>query len=228
LATEWHEQDHLKHRMTSFVLVTNMNASPDRFGADSHPHLQPRKEAMIKNRTMRAALGMVIFTLAAQPLEGQGAPGSTDPAMMAVQLSASTMKPWLTKAGEQMSDADFAYRPTPDVRTFGQLLAHVADLNNLFCSAAIGEKPVVAGLEKSATTRADILSAMAASFALCDEVYASMTETSARKTVALMGNAMPALTVLLFRTHHLSLHYGNAVTYMRLRGKVPPSTAGMP
>jgi len=40
-----------------------------------------------------------------------------------------------------MSDADSAYRPTPEVRSFGQLLAHVTDLNHLFCAAATGEQP---------------------------------------------------------------------------------------
>jgi hypothetical protein len=86
----------------------------------------------------------------------------------------------------------------------------------------------VRGIEKSAATRADVLAAMAASFAYCDGVYAAMTQASARKTVPFMGSSLPALAVLIFRTHHLSLHYGNVVTYMRLRGKVPPSTAGMP
>ncbi len=180
---------------------------------------------------MRAVLAVAVATLASfstASLGAQAAPAAQDPGMMAAQMAASTMKPWLTKAGEQMSDADFAYKPTPDIRTFGQLLGHVADLNNLFCSAAIGEQPPVRGIEKNATTRADILAAMSASFTYCDGVMKSMTAETSAKIVPFMGSSMPALSVLLFRTHHLSLHYGNVVTYMRLRGKVPPSTAGMP
>ncbi len=188
---------------------------------------------MMRNVKMQAVAAVAVSavavaTLLAASLEAQNAPRSQDPGMMAAQMAAPMMKSWLTKAGELMTDADFAYRPTPDIRTFGQLLGHVADLNNLFCSAAMGEQPAVRGVEKSATTRAEILAAMAASFTYCDGVMASMTTERSSKTVPFMGTSMPALSVLLFRTHHLSLHYGNAVTYMRLRGKVPPSTAGMP
>ncbi len=183
---------------------------------------------MSKNRKMRGVLGLAVATLLSMPVQAQGTPGSQDPGMMAAQMASPMMKSWLSKAGEQMNDADFAYRPTPDIRTFGQLLGHVADLNNLFCSAAVGEQPPVRGIEKGATTRAEILAAMAASFTYCDGVMASMTAESARKTVPFMGTSMPALSVMLFRTHHLSLHYGNVVTYVRLRGKVPPSTAGLP
>lgn len=183
---------------------------------------------MPRNGKMQAVMAVAVATLLTTSLEAQGTPGAQDPGMMAAQMASPMIKSWLTKSGEQMTDADFAYRPTPDTRTFGQLLGHVADLNNLFCSAAIGEQPPVRGIEKSAITRAEILAAMTASFAYCDGVMASMTAESARQTVPFMGTSMPALSVLLFRTHHLSLHYGNVVTYLRLRGKVPPSTAGMP
>ena len=43
-----------------------------------------------------------------------------------------------------------------------------------------------------------------------------------------MGKPRPALAILMFRTHHGALHYGNVVTYMRLRGKVPPTSQGQP
>ena len=124
-----------------------------------------------------------------------------------------------------MSEADYAFKPTPEVRSYGQILAHVADLNYLFCANATGAEPPVRDVEKTKTSRADIQQAVSASFAYCDAVYAGMTVATTGKMVKLMGSPMPALTVLIFRTHHLSLHYGNVATYMRLRGKVPPSTA---
>lgn len=183
---------------------------------------------MFGNQRRTVALAVAVATIAATPLKAQGSPGSQDPGIMAAQMANGMMKSWLTQAGEQLSDADFVFQPTPDTRTLGQILGHVADLNNIFCSAAAGEPSPAGTIEKSTTTRVEILAAMGSSFAYCDGVLATMTTATASNTVRLQGRPMPALTALLFRTHHLALHYGNVVTYMRLRGKVPPSTAAMP
>lgn len=178
-------------------------------------------------KTTVFGLVAILAALAAMPLPAQTAPAPSDPGLMAARQAAAMMNPWLTKAADQMSEADYAFKPTPEVRSFGQLLAHVADLNYLFCSAAMGAQPPVSDIEKNRTTKADIQQAVSASFAYCDGAYADMTDAKARTLVELMGSPMPALAVLIFRTHHLSLHYGNVVTYMRLRGRVPPSTAAM-
>jgi uncharacterized damage-inducible protein DinB len=131
------------------------------------------------------------------------------------------------KAAEQMSDEDYAFKPTPDVRSFGQLLGHVADTNYSFCANAKGEPPPVRGIEKSLATKSEIAKALAESFDYCDRAYAAVAEGKTTQTVEIGGQARPPLVVLLFRTHHGALHYGNVVTYMRLRGKVPPSTQAM-
>ena len=45
----------------------------------------------------------------------------------------------LTESADQMPEADYAFKPTEQVRTFGQILAHVAGANYVFCSAGRGE-----------------------------------------------------------------------------------------
>ena len=177
-------------------------------------------------RRNSTALGMtaLLATLANSPLAAQALPTTSDPALFAAQLTNGTMPIWLTKAGEAMSEADYAFKPTPEVRSFGQLLAHIADRDYQFCATAKGEKPPVMDIEKTKTTRAEIQKALAGALAYCNGVYAGMTEEAGRRVVQVGRTPMPALTVLLVRTHHSTLHYGNIVTYMRLRGKVPPST----
>jgi len=105
-----------------------------------------------------AAFGIVaiLATMAAMPLPAQRAPAPSDPGLLAARQAAAMLKPWLMKAADQMSEADYAFTPTPQVRSFGQLLAHVADLNYLFCSAAMGAQPPVGDVEKNRTTKADI------------------------------------------------------------------------
>ena len=171
----------------------------------------------------------ILAALAAAPLLAQTEGGEPDPLIESVQDAASYVRDMLTKAADQMSEEDYAFKPTADVRTFGQLLAHVADSNYGFCSAARGEKRPVADVEKTRTNRDDIRKVLSESFAYCDGAYAAMTDTTQAKTVVdFMGKRRPRLAVLMFRTNHSLLHYGNVVTYMRLRGKVPPSSAPRP
>jgi uncharacterized damage-inducible protein DinB len=129
----------------------------------------------------------------------------------------------VTTAAEQMSDEDYAFRPTPEVRSFGQILAHIADTNFFFCSAAKGEKAPLSGIEKTLPGRQEIQRTLRESFDYCDAVYAKAT-SDATATVEFNGKTRPPSVVLMFRNYHGLLHYGNVITYMRLRGKIPPSS----
>ena len=121
----------------------------------------------------------------------------------------------------------YAFKPTPEVRSFGQLLGHIADANYMICSIASGSKPPGSSVEKTKTTKADIGAGLAASFAYCDKVWSATTDASAAAPVKMpFGPAMPRLSALAFNTSHDFEHYGNIVTYMRLNKMVPPSSQG--
>jgi uncharacterized damage-inducible protein DinB len=124
-----------------------------------------------------------------------------------------------------MSDADYSFKPTDEVRSYGQIVGHVANANYMFCSTALGEKsPAAADIEKTKTTKADLVQALKDSFAYCDKAYDGMTDTLALQKVKLFGHEMPALGVLTFNNMHDYEHYGNIVTYLRLKNIVPPSS----
>ena len=121
----------------------------------------------------------------------------------------------------------YGYQPTDEVRTMGQILAHVANSQYQFCSAASGrESPMRDNLEETATTKAQITVALTDAFAFCNEVYAAMSDADGAKMVDFFGNQMAASAVLAFNSAHNYEHYGNLVTYMRINGIVPPSSAG--
>jgi uncharacterized damage-inducible protein DinB len=153
---------------------------------------------------------------------------ASDPGVATAKQAAMGLKLWLTRSAALMDSADYAFKPTADVRSFGQLMAHVADKNYEFCSAALGVERPVRNLEKTRQQRAEIQQALAESFAFCETAYMGLTTAKANALVAFNGRPTPALSILLFLTMHNSLHYGNAITYLRLRGKVPPSTALAP
>lgn len=136
----------------------------------------------------------------------------------------------LTRAGDAMPEAKFSFKPVDTVRTYGQIIAHVAGANYMFCAAARGEKPAYAEdhFEKSATTKAAIMKALADSVAYCDAAYAGLDDRKAAEMVAApFGSGKSArASALMGNTGHLQEHYGNLVTYLRINGIVPPSSAG--
>ncbi len=132
------------------------------------------------------------------------------------------------QSAEQMPDSDYSFKPVDTVRTFGQMLAHVAGANYVFCAAARGEKSPFTEdhFEKTATSKADIGKALKESLAYCDAAYTQLTDASAAESISMpfdMGKAARA-TALIGNTGHLQEHYGNLVTYFRIKGMVPPSS----
>ncbi len=134
------------------------------------------------------------------------------------------IKGYVTRAAEKMPEEHYTFKASPDVRSFGQLVGHIADANFMFCGAAAADKPTPPGAEKSKTTKADLQKALAESFAYCDKAHAAMTDAAGAETVKFFAGDMAKLSILEFNTHHDFEHYGNMVTYMRIKGIVPPSS----
>jgi uncharacterized damage-inducible protein DinB len=136
----------------------------------------------------------------------------------------------IIEAAEAMPAESYDFKPTPQIRTFAQLLGHVTDVNYFFCSEAKGA-PYPSKTSASALTAKDAaVKALKDSFAYCDDVYAELTDANFNDhvTVAGFGNKPTPTTrgqVLMFNTTHNTEHYGNAVIYLRLKGITPPSTA---
>jgi uncharacterized damage-inducible protein DinB len=138
----------------------------------------------------------------------------------------------IIKAADKMPEEHYGFKPTPEVRSFGQLIGHIADANFGLCSVASGEKPPASGIEKSKTTKADLVKALQESYAFCDKAHANMTDARGAEMVkftagpaeARRPEEMARITILDYKTAHANEHYGNIVTYMRLKGIVPPSS----
>jgi uncharacterized damage-inducible protein DinB len=130
----------------------------------------------------------------------------------------------LVKAAEKMPEENYSFKPTPEVRSFGQIVGHVADAQYMFCSTVLADGMKPPGIEKGKTTKADLVKALNDSFAYCDKAYDTMTDAHATEMVKFFGRDMAKLTVLSINNAHDDEHYGNIVTYMRIKGLVPPSS----
>jgi uncharacterized damage-inducible protein DinB len=132
----------------------------------------------------------------------------------------------VSSAATQMPENEYSFKPTPEVRSFGQIVGHLANDNYLICSGAKGEKnPNGTDFEKT-TAKADLVKALTDSIAYCDGVFTATTDKTALETVDMFGNKFTRLRALELNVNHENEHYGNFVTYMRLRGHVPPTSAG--
>jgi uncharacterized damage-inducible protein DinB len=131
----------------------------------------------------------------------------------------------ILKAADKMPEEHYSFKPTADVRSFGQLIGHVADAQYGICGRAGTMKRPEGSIEKTKTSKADLVAALKDAIAACDAVYTALTDAQAIEKVKFFGGAeRTKLSVLFFNTTHNYEHYGNIVTYMRIKGLVPPSS----
>jgi len=166
----------------------------------------------------------IALTLAAAPSAASAQMGDHG-SLSGVQGLYETVKGYLTATAEQASQELYDYRPTDEVRSFGEILGHVANAGYAFCSRALGEEAPQRGDAEQLGSKAEIMEALEASFEYCDRAYA-MDPGMTGEAVNLFGQDHTRLSVLAFNMGHDFEHYGNLVTYMRINGMVPPSSQG--
>ena len=170
---------------------------------------------------------VLIALIAAAPAFAQGMKTAAAPGMVeTMKSSLDFVKGYIVQSAEQMPEANYAFKPTPEVRSFGQLVAHVADANYFFCSTLVGEANPSPGIEKTKTSKADLVAALKASYEYCGRAYAIPDADTGTK-LKLFGQEFTRAGALMINTTHNWEHYGNIVTYLRLKGQVPPSSKQM-
>ena len=133
-----------------------------------------------------------------------------------------------TAAAEKMPEADYTFKPgsTPEARTYAQVIAHIAQAQFGQCSGLKGVPNPMAGkqLEQELKTKAEVTKALADSFAMCDELFANLTDASATELVKAGQNEQTRAASLYGVLVHGNELYGTAAVYLRSKNIVPPST----
>lgn len=144
-----------------------------------------------------------------------------------IQFNALTS--FVVRSAEKVPEDLYGFRATPEVRSFAELFGHVADAWFSMCSTAAGGKPPRTGIEKAVTKKAELTAALNEGIRYCNSVYDGMTDArGSSETVPFYFGPTPRLSVLYFVVTHTYEHYGNLVTYMRLKNIVPPSSEPAP
>jgi uncharacterized damage-inducible protein DinB len=184
---------------------------------------------MLRRMMFTAMAACLAAPAAAQTSDG-GYWEALSPSMAGVAKAMhATIRRDLAEAAESMPAEDYAFKPTPEVRSFAELVGHVANANFFFCAQARGEKsPATANYEK-VSDKAALVKGVNESLAYCDGAYAAVTDANFMDLVKIAGGQGGGETrrgaMLMFNTTHNNEHYGNIIVYLRLKGRVPPSTA---
>lgn len=170
---------------------------------------------------MRRVLPFMLLLLLPTVVSAQGA---SDPMMRSARQLYEAGKGYIMSTAEQTPEDELAFRPTLEVRSLGQILAHVADVHFIACSIGLGEdNPNPASVEQANPGREALLEALRRSYALCDRAYAQ-ADAVVSAPAELFGQQTTRFHALNLNVSHDFEHYGNLVTYLRLRGRIPPSS----
>ncbi len=160
---------------------------------------------------LKLLLAVMLATQAANPLSNE------------VREAYQKVRGYILASAEKMPEENYTFRPAPRVRTFGEIVGHVAQEQYLFFCGPVKGEHKAADIEKTLHTKRELVAALQDSFAYCDAVYDHMTDAEAVEKVEGGGTK---LRLLWQNVLHDGEHYGNIVTYMRIKGLVPPSTEG--
>jgi uncharacterized damage-inducible protein DinB len=183
------------------------------------------------HRSLAAVLCLVLVGSGAraQTTDGRFAEALSPSMAAVVKAMHATIRRNIAEAADAMPAGDYAFKATPQVRSFAELVGHVVNANFLFCSQARGEAMPSTTNHERINDKAALTKALTESLAYCDAAYTATTDANFGQLVRLPGPSGDSQasrgSVLVFNTTHNNEHYGNLVVYLRLKGLVPPSTA---
>jgi uncharacterized damage-inducible protein DinB len=200
--------------MSRLVLTPDvLNRLPHRSQQKTHHSprsvCSSRAESATSANPLPRAMNRTLVLLACLTLASETATAQAPDAKTAMRNGFNEVSAWVTKAADLVPPDKYSYRPTQSVRTFGQLVAHIADAHNWYCGNATGKKVEWSdAIEKGNTDKATLAQKLKQSIDACNAIY-----TKGGDAGQLIGNV-----------GHTNLHYGNIITYMRMMGLTPPSS----
>ncbi len=170
-------------------------------------------------------VGMVFVSVLASLANAQISPnlpnptGAPNPLTMTLSIFRSNMQVKIMKAAAAMPESKYSYRPTKDVRSFGEIVTHVADISYILCSNVKGQ--ALPGTAAAKDSKAEIKAYLKGAFDYCDGVYSGFTDAHLNDAANFFGVKTNKMFILTQVGNHDALHYGNLVTYLRLNGLEP-------
>ena len=146
------------------------------------------------------------------------------PASLAAEITQSytAVKNNIMKTATKMPEDSYSFKPTPELRSFAEVLDHVADSQMRTCAGVAGDQKKADAAGK--VTKADVAAALNDAFAECDKAYGSLNDANAAEMITTPRGQRSKLGLLSDNTGHDREQYGILSMYLRLKGVVPPSS----
>src|SRR5262245_31682696 len=173
----------------------------------------------------------VCLTAMAPVVQAQSTTQTADPQAQSLKGFYSFNKRVIIASAEKMPAGHYGFKPGPEVRSYAELVSHVADGNYLTCAPAKGEpnpQKEIQHTEKTAKTKDDVVKALKASFDYCDAVFNNLTDATLKETYKPGERQRTKASMITLNVYHGGEHYGNIVVYLRMKGITPPSSEPAP
>jgi len=186
---------------------------------------------MARFRTLAIAVLTMMLLSSVVAFSQQSQQPAPPPAKQKFQLAESAMRGYhgiernLIEAAEKMPDADYSFKPTPDMRPFSQLVSHVALSQFFSCSRMKGQdNPHKDDKEENIKTKSDAVALLKASTALCDDAFSGINEQNFTEILVTPQVDVAKGLIVASTNSHGNEMYGTMAVYLRLKGLVPPTT----
>src|SRR5215469_4550601 len=146
----------------------------------------------------------------------------------------SVVRDNLLKMAQKMPAENYTFKPTPEIESFGQRMAHIAGANLSICEGIrSGDQQMrrAAGPRPNPASKDEMIALLKQSASACDAVFDSLSDAAAlEKISSRLGGPFPPeptrtkLSTLYNMIRHSNEMYGYMCVYLRLKGIVPPSS----
>src|SRR5438132_4220531 len=141
---------------------------------------------------LRTLLICLLATAAAlaqeNPPKAAVVPAPDSPLSAWNKVAYGRVKDILLRSAEKVPEENYNFKPTDAVRSFGQIVGHVADAQYLVCPIELGEKNPAPKIEQSKTSKADLVCRLLLAKKNADKSYDTMTDATATQMIKLFVN----------------------------------------
>jgi hypothetical protein len=168
-------------------------------------------------------LALPALLLSASAALAQAAPAAAGPAAE-VLGTYNRLKPNVIKAAEKMPEADYQYKPTPEIRTYARVVNHITEAQFHTCTTLNGGTFDKASVPSDTATKDVIVAALKASFAECDKAYGALTDATISELLTAGQGKRSRIGMAWGNVSHDNEQYAELSTYLRLKNLVPPTS----
>jgi hypothetical protein len=173
-------------------------------------------------------LGLLMLVAVSATRSQESSAPVANPVSTTVKSQLTRFSKNMVAAAESMPAEKYGFKPTPEMNTFGHLVMHITQSNNLLCSKISGAAAPDAKLAES-DGKDKLVAGLKASFDFCSTALANVDDSKLSESMVLFGNRPASrAAALIALSDGWNDHYSAEAIYLRLNGILPPTAQPAP